>query len=143
MAVIDMRPVDSRTTYQTASESIQVNASPAVGLGNTYYASAGDTITVTANIVNGSGDVQTQLDSTALGYPPMLKMPVTKYAGAKHTPPIDEIYFNTTLVAGVLTATGTIPASGTWVIGMDRLNRSLLSIGADWKINRNDIAFLV
>lgn len=128
--------------YSTQNESLTASGQPLQGLNNTYYAAVGSEIQLQADIVDGQGNVQTQIDQASLGYPPVLKMPVIKFAGGIGGTIIDEVYFTVTLAQGVLTATGKLPSSGDWKLLTNRLNQSLLSIGADWKISRNNTTFL-
>ncbi len=129
--------------YTTQNENITIDGSVVSGLNNVYYAFQDLVIEVQTEIVDSEGVVQTQLDATSLGYPPILKMPCVKFAGGLDGTVVDEVYFNVTLENGVLTATGTLPSSGDWKLLEARLNQSLASIGADWRITRPDVTFLV
>lgn len=104
------------------------------------FAAIGQSVQVTSDVVNDSGEIQTQLDQTLLGYPPILALPVNKFADGKV---IDEIYFQTTIVNGVITATGSFPSGGNWQLLTDRVNKSLEAIKADWAINSVNVSFIV
>lgn len=140
-----IRPADPEPVkvFRSANEVPTAGGQALPGINNTYYAPVATEISVSADIVNDSGDIQTQLDQTALGYPPVLKMPVVKFAGGINGSIIDEVYFTVTLVEGVLTATGSLPTSGDWKLLTERLNASLSTIGADWKVDRPNTTFLV
>lgn len=129
--------------YTTQNENITIDGNVVSGLNNVYYAAKDVIIQVQTEIVDSQGSVQTQLDADSLGYPPILKMPCVKFAGGLDGTVVDEVYFNVTLVNGVLTATGTLPSSGDWKLLEARLNQSLASIGADWRITRPNVTFLV
>lgn len=129
-------------TRLTSGESLSVGDTPLNGLNNTYYAPTDVEIQLTCNIINKEEEVQTEIDQEVLGYPPVLKMPVVKFAGGINGTVVDEVYFTVTLVQGVLTATGTLPSSGDWKLLTGRINQSLESIGADWKVERSNTTFL-
>lgn len=139
---IDDNPISTKQSFLIANQSITSNNQPVLGLNNVFYAIVGDTLQLQSDIVDDQGVLQTQIDQTALGYPPVLKMPVVKFAGGINGTIVDEVYFNVTLVNGVLTATGVIPSSGDWKLLTTRLNQSLDSIGADWEVSTNNITFL-
>ncbi|WP_372941438.1 hypothetical protein [Shewanella sp.] len=129
--------------YSTANEQILLDDTPAQGVGNIYYAVVGQTVHINTDIVDKEGTKQEQLDQVALGYPPALKMPITKMIGGELGQIADEIYANVTLIEGTLTAEFSIPASGAWMLLEERINQSLLSIGADWQVQRTTVTFLV
>jgi len=134
---------DTRTEYYNQNESITSGGEPLQGQSSTYYAPMHSDIVVSSEIVDSEGVVQTQLDQVILGFPPILKLPVNKYIGGREGSVVDEVYFNATLIEGVITATGKIPASGDWKLTTDRLNLSIQAIGGEFKIDRDDITFLV
>lgn len=136
-------PVPEASEYSTQNEAITSGDSPLQGLNNTYYAPVETEVKLTTEIVDEQGQLQSQLDQTALGYPPVLKMPVVKFAGGINGSIIDEVYFTVTLNGGVLTATGKLPTSGDWKLLTGRLNAALKSIGANWEIERANTTFLV
>lgn len=127
-------------THTINNEVVTVNENPAMGLGNVYYAAPGDSISLSADIVDGDGNVQTQIDQTALGYPPVLKMPIVEMLNGEL---IGQSYLTVTLANGTLTATGVVPRSGDWKITQDRVNASLAAIGADWQVEMSTKTFLV
>lgn len=134
-------PPDS--PFATANEVLTLGGQPMQGIGNLYYGAVGAEVQLIAEIVDGAGNVQTQIDQTALGYPPVLKMPVVKFVGGATGTAVDEVYFNVALSDGVMTATGTIPSSGDWKLQTARLNAAIAAIGADWTVRRDDLTFLV
>lgn len=144
MAVIHVSqvPADNREVYTTANESILVNGGAAIGAPNIYFASVGDTVSITIEL-HKDGVIDTSIDAASKGYPPMLKMPVVKMAGGSGGVIVDEVYFNTTIVSGVLTASGNIPASGAWILITDRLNKSISAIDSTWKVSRENLTILV
>lgn len=136
-------PVDTRTQYYNQNESITSGGEPLQGQSSIYYAPMDADIVVAAEIVDSEGVVQTQLDQIILGFPPILKLPINKYIGGRDGQIVDEVYFNATLADGVITAVGQIPESGDWKLTTDRLNLSIQAIGGEFKIDREDITFLV
>ena len=138
----DVTPLDTREVFYNANESMTSDGEPLSGLGDVYYANKNTDITISAEVVNGDGDIQTQIDQTALAFPPILKLPVNKYIGGIEGDIADEVYFNATLVEGVLTATGQIPTSGDWKLTTDRLNKSIEALNGAFKIDRKNITFL-
>lgn len=127
--------------FTTTNETVKVNGNPTQGYETVYFGQNGDSVNMTFDIVNDIGELQTQLDSLALGYPQILSLPVLKYVNAKNI--TDEIYFKTTLIAGVITVTGAFPASGNWKLNTSRINAALAEIGADWVINKSNVTFRV
>ena len=134
--------VDTTAIYQTANESILTNGAPALGAPNTYFAAVGDTITLSLEL-HKDGAIDVTRDQPSLGYPPALNMPVVKMAGGVGGIVVDEIYLNTTIVNGVLNASGVLPSSGAWILVTDRLNKSLAVIDNTWRIERANLTFLV
>lgn len=126
----------------TKNEVITSSGVALQGLNNTYYAPVNTEIQLQADIVDALGSLQTQIDQVEFGYPPILKMPVVKMAGGINGTVIDEVYFTVTLNGGVLTATGTLPTSGDWKLLTERVNASLASINANWKVKREVTTFL-
>lgn len=137
--------VKESQTYFNANETLSMGGQELQGVNNFYYANANVDIELQAEIVDAQGDVQTQIDSAALQLPPVLKMPIVKFAGEVGIDRriVDEVYFNVTLTAGVMTATGQIPNSGDWKLLADRVNASIAAIGQTWKVERPNITFLV
>ena len=134
---------DTREVFYNANESMTSGGEALAGLGDVYYAAKNTEITISAEVVNGDGDIQTQIDQTALAFPPILKLPVNKYIGGESGQVVDEVYFNATLVEGILTATGQMPTSGDWKLTTDRLNKSIGALNGDFKIDRKNITFLI
>ena len=139
----DVIPLDTREVFYNANESMTSGGEPLPGLGDVYYAAKNTEITISAEVVNNEGELQTQIDQTALAFPPILKLPVNKYIGGESGQVVDEVYFNATLVEGILTATGEIPTSGDWKLTTERLNKSIEAVGGSFKIDRQNITFLV
>lgn len=134
---------DTREVFYNVNESIISNDTPLTGLGDVYYANKNTDIIITADVVDNEGELQINIDQTLLGFPPLLKLPVNKYIGGESGEVVDEVYFNATLTEGVLTATGKIPSSGDWKLTTERLNKSIEAIGGSFKIDRQNITFLV
>lgn len=134
---------DTREVFYNANESMTSEGEPLPGLGDVYYANKNTEITISAEVVNSDGDIQTQIDQTALAFPPVLKLPVNKYIGGESGQVVDEVYFNATLVEGILTATGQTPTSGDWKLTTERLNKSIEALNGDFKIERKNITFLI
>jgi hypothetical protein len=133
----------SLTSFTTANEVVTINGNPPAPFSTVYFGVNGDSISMTFDIVDDNGVLQTQLDSTALGYPPVLALPVLKVVNGDDNSPVDEVYFSTTLIAGVITVNGSFPASGNWKMLTARINAALGEIGADWVIDKPDITFRI
>jgi hypothetical protein len=121
---------DTRTVKTLTNESVKVNGEPVQKFAGNYYANSGDTIELSADIVDGAD----------ISAPVTLKMPLVRHANGQ--PTNDEIYLNVTLVDGVMTASGKIERSGDWKILIERINEALQRIGADWKLQHDDVTFL-
>lgn len=128
--------------FTTNNESVTIDTDPAEGFESLYHGSVGDSVVMSFDIVDGVPALQTQLDSVALGYPP-LALPMLKCVMGSFGDIVDEIYFSTTLIAGVVTVTGSFPASGDWKLLPDRVNKALVEIGADWAISKDDVTFRI
>lgn len=136
-------PIIEPDIFTTANESVKINGNPAVGFQSVYFGVAGDSANMSFDIVDGNGALQTQLDSTALGYPPILALPVLKVVNGNDASIVDEVYFSTTLVTGVITVTGSFPASGNWKLLTARVNAALSEIGATWILSKADATFRI
>lgn len=142
--IYTVKPAFELNSFTTSNELIKINGHDAVGFSTTYFAAKGDSATMSFNIVNEDNELQTQLDSNALGYPEILVLPVPKMAGSGATAKtVDEIYFSTTLVAGVVSVTGSFDRSGNYKLITERINDSLAAIKADWRIKKSDVTFMV
>lgn len=131
---------DGMSEFTTANESVTINGNATQGFQSVYFGVSGDSIDMSFDIVDGEGTLQTQLDSIALNYPPILALPIVKIAVNII---VDEVYFSTTLVEGVITVTGSFPASGNWRMSTERINAALAEIGANWTINKEDVTFRI
>lgn len=125
---------DNRAVYTIENSVISVNGTPASQFAGNYYCNAGDTIGLTGEISDNGAVV------SSITVPVTLKMPLIRHANGQ--PTTDEIYLNVTLQNGIMTATGVIPVSGDWKIIIERNNEALQRIGADWKLQHNDVTFL-
>ena len=126
--------------FTTDSESVTINGDPTAGFQSVYFGVNGDPVSMSFDIVDGQGVLQTQLDSTSLGYPLVLALPVIKVANGVT---VDEVYFATELNGGVITVVGSFPASGNWKMTTARINAALAEIGAAWAIDKPDVTFRV
>jgi hypothetical protein len=133
-------PTPEPDSFTTSNEAVTINGDASVGFQSVYFGSNGDPVTMSFDLVDGQGVLQTQLDSTSLNYPPVLALPVIKVASGAI---VDEVYFATTLVAGVISVTGSFPASGNWQMLTTRINSSLAEIGASWIIDKPDVTFRI
>jgi len=129
--------------FTTNNESVTINGNPTTGYQSVYFGVDGDSANMTFDIVDSEGVLQTQLDASTLGYPPVLALPVLKVVNGDDSNIVDEVYFAATLVNGVLTVAGSFPASGNWKLLTTRVNSALGEIGADWTINKGDITFRI
>lgn len=128
-------PADSRTTYTISNQQITADGQPVTFFAGNYYCEPGQVIQMVGNITDANGQT---VESITI--PVTLKMPLIRHANGRPTQ--DEIYLNVTLQNGVLTATGTIPWSGDWKIIIERNNEAIQRIGANWKLQHEDITFL-
>ena len=103
-----------------------------MALTGDYVADINDNVEIQATLENG----------TVIDYPgAVLKMPITRHSDGKATD--DEIYWNATILEGVMTATGSFPRSGDWKFVVSRINDALEKVGAEWKMSASDVTFLV
>lgn len=131
------------TEHLSSREQVTVNGNQTQGSEPVYFGMVGDSFTATCDIVDSQGVLQTQLDQVTQGYPPILALPVVKVIAGDLTKAVDEVYMNTTLVSGVLTAIGKFPTAGNWVLAKDRVNMALSEIGANWRVNIQDFSFRI
>lgn len=129
----EVAPPEEITTYPTTAATITVaGVAATTSLSGSNIADIDDTIVVTTVLTGGE----------LITYPnAILKLPVVRCAD--NLPTNDEVYFTASIIDGVLSATGSLPRSGNWQIGIVRTNRSLSRIGADWEISGDDIGFIV
>lgn len=120
---------DNRAAYEVSGESVLINGEPATKFAGSYYCNSGDNVTLSGQLVGGDVTI-----------PVTVKMPVVRHANGQPTQ--DEIYFNVTVQGGDMTASGVIPWSGDWKILTARVNEALHRIGADWKLQHEDVTFL-
>jgi len=121
------------TKYKIQDLTVTVNGNPAeLTYTGDYDANEGDTIQISGTLENGS----------AINYGAVnLKLPVVRYAD--DMPTTKEIYFNSTVVNGVLTATGSFPTGGHWSFNIDRINRAIDRAGNGWHLDHQDVKFLI
>ena len=128
------------TKHYAASLVVTIgDVTSAENTANVYFGAAGDAVNVTLNLVDSEGNLQTQIDQTALGYPAILALPIVKLKAGKEV--ADELYMRATIVEGVVTANlsaGNL-TSGAWIFSQERINMALAEIGADWQIVINDV----
>ena len=129
--------------FTTNNEAVTINGNPTTGFQSVYFGVNGDAANMSFDIVDDQGALQTQLDSSTLGYPPVLALPVRKVVDGNDSNVVDEVYFATTLVAGVVTVSGSFPASGNWKMKTERINAALAEIGAAWVITKDDVTFRI
>lgn len=126
--------VNPTTEYAILNLAITVGGSAAVTTyTGDYDASVGDAIQITGTLENGS----------AINYgTSILKLPVVlRFDDGKRNE--DEIYFNATVVNGVLTANGSFPRGGKWVFDIPRINSAIDGAGNGWHLSHDNITFLV
>lgn len=98
--------------------------------GQKYYLDAGDTVEVTCTIEGGE----------AINAP-IIKLPITRHSDDTPTP--EELYFTGSIVAGVMTVTGTFAMSSNYKALNDRCNRALDRMPANFHVSFETIDFLV
>ncbi|HCU66163.1 MAG TPA: hypothetical protein DF774_10430 [Rheinheimera sp.] len=128
-------PADTRPAFTISNQQITADGQPVTFFAGNYYCEPGQVIQMVGNITDENSQT---VESITI--PVALKMPLIRHANGRPTQ--DEIYLNVTLQNGVLTATGTIPWSGDWKIIIERNNEAIQRIGANWKLQHEDITFL-
>lgn len=120
---------------------VKINGTTQAGV-NGFYANIGDDIEVTMDVTDGDGNIIVSLDQSALQIPG-LKLPIIKLIDGINSAILDKVYFNTTLIEGVVTITGSFVNGGDWKLTEDKTNLSLEAIGAPFRITRNPLTFVV
>ena len=122
------------TIYSITMGEVTAGGLPApTALSGDYDINPGDAIQIVTSLVNGES-----VDYGAA----VLKVPLVRFADGENTK--DEIYLRASIVAGVMTTTGTVSSPGNWRLTAERVNSALEKVGADWRINEGtkDVGFL-
>lgn len=137
--------VDNRDTFYLQNGIVMQSGSLCELVGvNSYVIQKGLQVDLSIELIDRNGDVQTQIDQVALGYPSSLMMPVGKFVTSDGSgQPVDLIYMPMTITNGVISVSGTVDASGNWRVCAARVNDALKAIGAGWKLAGSDVTFLV
>lgn len=122
-------------TYTISNQQVTANGKPLELFVGNFYCQPGDTAQLIGNITDSNGNTV-----TSINLPVTVKLPLVKHVNGQ--PFADEIYLDVTLINGVITATGKIQSSGDWKILIARCNEALQRIGANWKLQHEDITFL-
>jgi hypothetical protein len=140
-----VEPVDvpALDIFTTNNEMVTVNGNPPAPFSTVYFGVKGDSVSMSFDIVDGDGVLQTQIDSVALGYPPVLALPVLKVVNGSDSQVVDEVYFSTNIIDGVISVNGSFPASGNWKMLTARINAALGEIGANWTLDKPDVTFRI
>ena len=132
---VDPSPIEpSFTVYEITPEAVTVGGLPApITLSGDYDINPGDEIQIVTALISGES-----VDYGAA----VLKVPLVRFADGEKTK--DEIYLRASIVAGVMTITGTVPSPGNWRLTAEIVNSALEKVGADWRINEGtkDVGFL-
>lgn len=128
--------------YNIAKTKVKDNSALTPGYPNirspyNFFVSNGSSIELEMDIEDDEGNLQAQIDGSALGYPPLV-LPIVKFAESGFSV-VDEIYFESTIISGKVKASGKLPSSGNWKLKTSRVNLSLSSINANWEIKGPDI----
>lgn len=126
--------------FSTANETITINGNAPITKQPVYFVANGDTISIQSDIVDDQGTLQTNIDSVSLSYPPVLVVPIMKFANKQA---IDEVYFQVSIINGVITTSGTLPSAGNWQMTTARVNEALKAINADWQFGDASTNFIV
>ena len=118
------------------NEQVTVNGNPTAGKEPIYYGLVDDSFTATANITDGQGNVISDITSTQPLRLPAVKVIDDGVVG-------DKTYMDASITAGQLTATGKFRFGGDWELQADRINAALNEIDAGWKIQMDDMKFLI
>ena len=137
MAIIRVEKAQ-KTQYNTVNEVVKINGHPNDSMHDVYSeAKRGDSLTLTADIVDENSDIVTAINSGAAW-----RMPIEKILSNGNV--IDETKLDTTIVNGQCTAIlSSFPSGGTWYISEKRVNQSLDEIGAPWHIKLTNMKFWV
>ena len=124
--VQETSPVDPvHTIYSITMGEVTAGGLPVpITLSGDYDINPGDAIQIVTSLVNGES-----VDYGAA----VLKVPLVRFADGEKTK--DEIYLRASIVAGVMTTTGTVSSPGNWRLTAERVNSALEKVGADWRIN--------
>lgn len=128
----------AKNKYNTVNEVVKINGYPNDSMHDVYSeAKKGDSLTLTADIVDENGDILTAINSGSAW-----RMPIEKILSNGNV--IDETKLDTTIVNGQCTAIlSSFPSGGTWYISEKRVNQSLDEIGAPWHIKLTNMKFWV
>lgn len=135
MALINPEQIkrDNTTYYNVTDVTVTVDSASATKTyTGDYSADIGSEIEISGTLYGGSS---INYGST------ILKLPVVRCADGK--PTNKEIYFNATVIDGVLTASGSLPTGGHWCFDIERINRAIDRAGNGWYLSHNNINFLV
>lgn len=112
--------------------------------GYVCFMEVNNSFKISYDLVDEGGELQTQLDQVALGLPPILTIPVLKYANGVV---IDEGYLKGTLSNGRFTAeadTGKMfTSSGNYMLHVERINKAINQVGISWSIEADDLSIRV
>lgn len=131
---LSLPTVDTRKVYTVDEYEVKINSINVQKVYGNYYCEPLDVVEVSCQLLYGDQP------ATDLSLDGTLKMAVVRHANG--IPTTEEVYFNFTLISGILTATGKIPWSGDWKILIDRNNTALSRIGAHFKVVADNITFL-
>lgn len=139
--------VDSRIVLDLTNIQLTINGSAELpDIAGMCRCEPEDTLSLTTEITL-NGLLQTQITFVypqghpQTGQPIRMKLPFVRHAAGK--PVAEEVYLNTTIVDGMLSITGKIPASGgDWKIIVARCNDALKVVNAPFKFKADDVTFL-
>ena len=115
--------------FELSNVVIKVDGVPTTGTNGKFYLPPNALIELTATITGGSA-----IDA------PVLKMVAERQVDDQ--PGGEEMYFNGSIVAGELSASGTFPLSSNFKFTADRNNRALDRMGAGFNISFETLDFL-
>jgi hypothetical protein len=108
-------PVYTLTDLQISSGGVLVQANA----GGNFFVTAQETVTVTATLSGGEA-INT----------PLIKLVLTRLADGE--PTAEEIYLSGSVVSGLLSVSGTLPVSTSYIVAGDRQNKLMDRIEAGY-----------
>ena len=121
--------------YQNEQVTIAGSNSPVEA--RLHYAKEDDTVELAANV---TGQSEQGPFVYPISLPHKVGLPLVRFANGAAT--AEEIYFETEITNGRMTAIGTLP-SGAWKLLPDRVSRALAEIDAPFDIALPEVTFIV
>ena len=121
--------------YQDEQVTIAGSNSPVEA--RLHYAKEDDVVELAANV---TGQSEQGPFVYPISLPHKVGLPLVRFANGSAT--AEEIYFETEIMNGRMTAVGTLP-SGAWKVLPDRVSKALAEINAPFDITLPEVTFIV